>query len=301
MGATDHTESRPARLPAWLKRPFAKGDGFRRVEAVLAGTGLNTVCRSAACPNRGECFSNGTATFMIMGDVCTRDCRFCAVKAGQPAPLSPDEPDRLAAAVQKLGLHYVVITSVTRDDLPDGGAGHFARTITSVRAAVQDVTIEVLTPDFSGDTGRLDIVAAAQPDVFNHNLETPRRLTPQIRSGADYDRSMGVLRYMATTMRSGFVKSGFMVGLGESRDEIIELLADLRAACVQIVTIGQYLSPSKEHHPVQEFYQPEEFSRLQERAESMGFINVAAGPFVRSSYHAESTLQRITEPPAAHG
>lgn len=259
---------------------------------------LTTVCDGAACPNRGECFSRGTATFMIMGRHCTRNCQFCAVSHQQPEPLADDEPQRLAQAVKELGLRHVVITSVTRDDLPDGGADHFARTIQAVRELTPQATIEVLTPDFLGDSACLDKVHAAWPDVFNHNLETTRRLTPTIRSNADYDRSLGVLRYLAGKNPHPIVKSGFMLGLGETDEEITELLRDLRHAGVEMVTIGQYLRPSKQNHPVVKYYHPDEFTRIKEKAEALGFAHVAAGPFVRSSYHAEMSLRESHSAPA---
>jgi len=290
-------ECNSQRLPGWLKRPVPKGEKYQRVVEILNSLRLNTVCSGAGCPNLGECYSQGTATFMIMGDTCTRSCRFCAVNHGGVEPLEDDEPQRLAEAVKKLGLKYVVITSVTRDDLADGGAEHFARTIQTVRKFTPEVTIEVLTPDFKGSNDCLDVVYQARPDVFNHNLETVRRITPQIRSGADYDCSLGVLRYMAEKDNPPTVKSGLMVGLGETREEINEALGDMRGAGVQMVTIGQYLRPSKENYPVQKFYTPEEFDEIRRQAEQMGFVHVAAGPFVRSSYHAEKHAHESVKEP----
>ncbi len=284
---------RAGRLPSWLKRPLGGGKDFAQVEGVLADLGLATVCRSAGCPNRGECFSCGTATFMIMGEVCTRNCEFCLVAHGEVAPLAADEPQRVAEAVQRMGLKHVVITSVTRDDLADGGAEHFAATIEAVRKGNKQVTIEVLTPDFKGDTGCLDAVVAARPDVFNHNVETTRRLTPEIRSGADYDRSLGVLKYVADIPNGPTAKSGLMLGLGESDDEIIETIKDLRAAGVELLTIGQYLRPGKANREVHKYYEPAEFEKLKEAALEMGFKQVASGPFVRSSYHAEEMTGKI--------
>jgi lipoic acid synthetase len=278
------------RLPKWLKRPVGSGSTYQQVREVLADLQLVTVCGSAGCPNQGECFSRGTATFMILGEVCTRDCQFCRVAHGAAAPVSADEPARVAEASVRLQLRHVVVTSVTRDDLPDGGAGHFAETIRAIRRRLENATIEVLTPDLKGDTDCLDTVCEAQPDVFNHNLETTRRLTPEIRSGADYERSLGVLRYVANKENGPIVKSGFMVGLGESEEEIQELLHDLRATGVRMVTIGQYLRPSKRNRDVQKFYRPEEFEAIKENAEAMGFEHVAAGPFVRSSYQAGKTV-----------
>jgi len=280
------------RLPKWLKRPLPKGEKFERVMRLLGELRLETVCNRAACPNRGECYSQGTATFMIMGSICTRNCEFCAVAHGVAEPVSADEPQRVAQAVHALGLKHVVITSVTRDDLPDGGAAHFAHTIHAVRETNEQTTIEVLTPDFQGDQQCLDTVCAARPDVFNHNLETTRRLTGEIRSGADYDRSLAVLDYVGRRQNRPIVKSGFMLGLGEHEPEILEMLQDLRAAGVEMVTIGQYLQPGKANRPVTEFYPPEQFDRIRQMAEAMGFSHVAAGPFVRSSYHADINLQQ---------
>jgi len=287
---TNHT-IRP-RLPAWLKRPLPKGEKFQHVAQILKELRLNTVCSSASCPNRGECYSQGTATFMIMGDVCTRDCRFCGISHGSTAPLESDEPQRLAQAVGELNLKYVVITSVTRDDLPDGGAEHFARTIRAVRELTPKVTIEVLTPDFLGDEQFIDIVYRAAPDVFNHNVETTRRLTPEIRSGADYERSLGVLNYMAGRENPPVIKSGLMLGLGETDEEISRTLRDLYRAGVQMLTIGQYLRPGKNNYEVKKYYPPDEFKQIRQQAEKIGFSHVAAGPFVRSSYHAETNLHQ---------
>jgi len=281
------------RLPPWLKRPMGCGHTYQQVKEVLAELELATVCASAGCPNQGECFSQGTATFMILGEVCTRDCQFCRVAHGAAAPVSADEPARVAEAAARLQLRHVVLTSVTRDDLPDGGAEHFARTIQAIRQRQPNATIEVLTPDFKGETDCLDTVCAAGPEVFNHNLETTRKLTPEIRSGADYERSLEVLRYVAKKENGPLVKSGLMLGLGETEEEIHELLRDLRETGVQLLTIGQYLRPGKQNRNVQKFYRPEEFTAFQARAEAMGFEHVAAGPFVRSSYHAGKTVVEL--------
>ncbi len=286
----DKDDNTGRRLPSWLKRPVGCGRTYQQVREVLADLELTTVCGSAGCPNQGECFSQGTATFMILGKVCTRDCQFCLVEHGATLPVSADEPARVAEAAARLGLRYVVATSVTRDDLADGGAGHFAETIRAIRQRLPNAMIEVLTPDFKGDTDCLDTVCEARPDVFNHNLETTRRLTPEIRSGADYERSLGVLRYVVEKDNGPIVKSGFMLGLGESEEEINELLGDLCEAGVQMVTIGQYLRPSKRNRDVQKFYRPEEFEAIQENAEALGFEHVAAGPFVRSSYQAGKSV-----------
>ena len=281
-------------LPRWLKRPLPSGPAYTHVTETLKELGLNTVCSGASCPNRSECYSCGTATFLIMGDTCTRNCAFCGIHHGTVAPLEDDEPDRLARAVDTLALRYVVITSVTRDDLPDGGARHFARTISAVRQRCPNVKIEVLTSDFQGDAAALDIVAAARPDVFNHNLETVRRLSDAIRSGARYDRSLAVLRTMAEKPEIAITKSGFMLGLGETDEEIHTLLEDLKTAKVAMLTIGQYLQPTSSTYPVQRYYRPEEFDAIGQRAREMGFKHVAAGPFVRSSYHAEQAQQQGT-------
>lgn len=280
-------------LPAWLKRPLPSGAAYTHVTNTLKSLGLNTVCSGASCPNRSECYSCGTATFLIMGESCTRNCAFCGIHHGQVKPLEPDEPERLAQAVKMLNLRYVVITSVTRDDLPDGGASHFAQTIQAVRKRCPTVTIEVLTPDFQGDLAALEVVAAARPNVFNHNLETVRRLSDIIRSGARYDRSLSVLRTMAHKPTIATTKSGFMLGLGETDDEVIVLLEDIKQAGVSMLTIGQYLQPASGQYPVQRFYTPEEFETIGNTARAMGFQHVASGPFVRSSYHAEQSQQQV--------
>ncbi|MBN1766404.1 MAG: lipoyl synthase [Sedimentisphaerales bacterium] len=290
--AEDINNIQRGRLPAWLKRPIGRGEDYERVTGILRDLHLQTVCTEASCPNRGECFSRGTATFMIMGGVCTRHCRFCGVSHGSAESLDLDEPGRVAQAVQELRLKYVVITSVTRDDLEDGGARHFARTIQAVRDLNSDVIIEILTPDFKGDSRCLEIIHQARPDVFNHNIETCRRLAPDIRSGGDYQRSLAVLREMASRENPAFIKSGFMIGLGESEAEISDLLLDLYESGVQILTIGQYLRPAQTCVPVHQYYRPEEFVRLKQMALETGFEQVASGPFVRSSYHADEFLTK---------
>jgi len=247
---------------------------------------LNTVCQSAKCPNRGECFSAGTATFLIMGDACTRGCRFCAVETRTPAPLDPDEPRRIGEAAARLGLQHVVITTVTRDDLPDGGAEHFVRVIEAVRAAAPEVAIEVLTSDFGGLLESVDTVAAARPDVFNHNVETVPRLYSHVRPGADYARSLAVLARVHSTQLEMPTKSGLMLGLGETPDEVREVMRDLLGHGVSMLTLGQYLRPSSAHLPVVEFVEPAVFATLSREGYSMGFSAVASAPFVRSSYHA---------------
>jgi lipoic acid synthetase len=264
---------------------------LRRVEEVLKEEKLNTVCVGARCPNRGECFAVGTATFMIMGDVCTRDCRFCAVPAGSVRRLDEGEPEAVARAAETLGLRHVVVTSVTRDDLPDGGADHFARTVMALRRALPGSTVEVLVPDFKGEGESIDTVVKAAPDVFNHNVETVRRLYPVVRSGADYERSLAVL---ARAAGAGMVtKSGMMVGLGESGSEVEELLRDLRQAECRMVTVGQYLRPTEDNLPVARYWKPDEFAEIEGIARGMGFEGVAAGPLVRSSYFAHEMLDTV--------
>ncbi len=249
---------------------------------------LHTVCESARCPNQWECWSRGTATFMIGGDRCTRACRFCAVTTAKPLPLDRDEPARVAEAVRRMRLKHVVITSVARDDLPDGGAAHFAATIAALRRVDPGLAIEVLTPDFNDSSDAIGAVLAARPDVFNHNLETVRRLTPRVRSRATYDRSLSVLRHAKTQGDPGLhTKSGLMLGLGETEAEIREALRDLRAVGCDILTLGQYLQPTREHLPVAEYVPPERFAALGEEARSLGFVHVASAPKVRSSYNAD--------------
>ena len=256
------------------------------VEGLLDELRLNTVCRSAKCPNRGECFASGTATFLIMGEACTRGCRFCAVDTASPEPLDPGEPARVGEAARRMGLSHVVVTTVTRDDLPDGGAAHFVAVIEAVRDAAPSAHVEVLTSDFGGQMDAVDTVAAARPDVFNHNVETVPRLYAEVRPGADYRRSLDVLARVHVTQPDLPTKSGLMVGLGETRQEVVDVLRDLRAHGVDIVTIGQYLRPSARHLPVTEFVEPSAFKWYAEQAREIGFPGVAASPFVRSSYHA---------------
>jgi lipoic acid synthetase len=247
---------------------------------------LNTVCQSAKCPNRGECFSTGTATFLIMGDACTRGCRFCAVESRVPEPLDADEPRRVAEAAVRLGLKHVVVTTVTRDDLPDGGAAHFVAVIEALRAAAPEIAVEVLTSDFAGHLPDVDTVAAALPNVFNHNVETVPRLYASVRPGADYARSLRVLARVAEMQPGVPTKSGLMLGLGETPDEVREVMADLLGSGVRMLTLGQYLRPSQAHLPVVEFVDPTVFAELARDAYKLGFSAVASAPYVRSSYHA---------------
>jgi len=274
------------RLPFWLRRPIAQTGRSAAVSAMLQELSLNTVCQSAKCPNRGECFAGGTATFLIMGDACTRGCRFCAVETRIPAPLDPDEPRRLAEAAARLGLKHVVVTTVTRDDLPDGGAAHFVAVIEALRSALPDAAVEVLTSDFAGRLKSVDAVAAARPDVYNHHLETVPRLYREVRPGADYARSLSVLARVRDTQPDLPTKSGLMLGLSETPDEVREVMADLLGHGVRMLTLGQYLRPSSAHLPVAEFVEPAVFAELSRDAYRMGFEAVASAPYVRSSYHA---------------
>jgi lipoyl synthase len=274
------------RLPEWLRRPIPAAGGVSFTRSLVEELGLETVCESARCPNRSECWTRRTATFMILGDVCTRPCGFCAVKRGRPEAVALDEPDRLAEACHRLGLRHVVITSVTRDDLPDGGAEHFARCIEAVRGRT-GATIEVLTPDFDGRTDRIDRVLAARPEVFNHNVETVARLQQEVRRKSRYDVSLAVLAHAKRSRPETFTKSGLMLGLGESTEEVIETMADLRSIGCDYLTIGQYLQPSPGHLPVVRYLPPAEFDELGRIAREVGFVDVASGPFVRSSYHAD--------------
>jgi lipoic acid synthetase len=274
----------PGPKPEWLKKRLPEAASLRSMEALLRQRGLHTVCESALCPNLGECFGKGTATFLIMGDVCTRSCGFCGVTSAVPGTLDPDEPEQVADAVARLGLKHVVVTSVTRDDLPDGGAGHYVDTIRAIRVAVPGTTIEVLVPDFGGAAKDVGRVLAEAPDVFNHNLETVARLYPPVRPQAVYQRSLAVLKQAAGEGTS-IVKTGLMVGLGETVEEVGEVLTHARAAGVDVVTIGQYLRPSSCHLPVVEYVHPDRFVEYREFGEGLG-LQVHSAPFVRSSFHA---------------
>lgn len=279
--------SRP-RLPEWLRSKLPTSATFGRTHALLGELKLHTVCESAQCPNHWECWSRGSATFMIGGDRCTRACGFCAVTTARPLPLDSDEPGRVAEAARRLGLRHVVVTGVARDDLPDGGAEHFRRTIETVRRLNSSIVIEVLTPDFRERDDSIAAVLAARPHVFNHNLETVRRLTPSVRSRATYDRSLSVLRKARALADSEMLtKSGLMLGLGETEGEVLTALADLRAVGCDLLTLGQYLQPSLRNLRVVEYVSPERFAWFGARARAMGFRKVASAPKVRSSYHAE--------------
>jgi lipoic acid synthetase len=281
------------RKPDWIRVKAPLGREYSQTEAIVREHGLHTVCEEAGCPNIGECWTHRHATMMIMGDTCTRACAFCNVKTGLPGPLDGGEPGRVAAAVAKLGLKHVVVTSVDRDDLPDGGAEHFARTIRAIRKASPETTVEVLTPDFLRKPGAVEVVMAARPDVFNHNLETVPRLYLNIRPGARYFASLRLLDRAKELAPDGFTKSGLMVGLGESREEIMQVMDDLRAAGVDFLTVGQYLQPTRKHAPLARFWSPEEFKALESVARAKGFLMVSASPLTRSSYHADSDFAEL--------
>jgi lipoic acid synthetase len=279
------------RLPAWLKRPLPTGNGNAFTQTLLEDLRLETVCENARCPNRPECWSRRTATFMILGNVCTRPCSFCSVPKGEPLHVEDDEPGRVAEAAVRLGLKHVVITSVTRDDLPDGGADHFARCVVAVRERLPSAAVEVLTPDFLGDPIAIDRVTDVRPDVFNHNLETVPRLYRVARGRAEYRRSLDLLDRVKQRDPSIVTKAGLMLGIGETIDELFEVLADLRAVQCDVITMGQYLAPTLKHSiPVARYVPPQEFDDIALKAQLLGFAKVVAGPFVRSSYHADEMV-----------
>ncbi|MDN5293670.1 MAG: lipoyl synthase [Eubacteriales bacterium] len=280
------------KFPSWLKKRVPTGEEAERLRAMLHNLKLHTVCQEARCPNIGECFSRRTATFMILGDTCTRNCSFCAVKKGNPAPPDPTEPERVAEAVAALGLTHAVITSVTRDDLPDGGAGHFAAVIKALQRRCPQTTVEVLVPDFGGSREALRVVLAAGPHVLNHNLETVPRLYDRVRPLASYRRSLALLAAAKEEKPGVWTKTGLMLGLGETDTEVIEVMYDLREVGCDILTLGQYLPPTPQHYPLQEFVPPEVFACLREKALQLGFVHVEAGPFVRSSYKAAEFKNR---------
>jgi len=284
----------PLRKPEWIRVRAGGGERFGEIKQILREAKLHTVCEEASCPNIGECFGHGTATFMVMGDLCTRRCPFCDVAHGRPNPLDPDEPRHLAETIAKMALKYVVITSVDRDDLRDGGAGHFVDCIRMVRSLSPRTRIEILTPDFRGRLDRaLEVLDAAPPDVMNHNLETAPRLYPQARPGSDYRHSLRLLKDFKARHPLTPTKSGLMVGLGETNEEILKVMRDLRSHDVDMLTIGQYLQPSKHHLPVARFVHPDEFTMFEREAAAMGFVNAACGPMVRSSYHADKQAQGV--------
>lgn len=286
-------KERSPKFPDWIRRPWASGDAFFSTKAVLGSLRLNTVCQSARCPNLGECWQRRTATFMIMGNLCSRNCRYCSVPSGNPAgQIDHDEPERIAEAATALEIRHVVITSVTRDDLEDGGAAHFARTIRAVKASHPDSTIEVLTPDFQGSEQSVEIVLEAGPDVFGHNIETVRRLCPILRgTRCLYDTGLNVLRAASRMGAETVVKSALMLGHGETQDEVIETLRDLRSAGCEAVALGQYLRPGRRQTEVVEYIHPEQFRQYEREAYALGFAFVVAGPFVRSSYRSEEMMR----------
>ena len=289
-----------ASRPSWLKVRFVDGPNFRELKEIMRTLDLHTVCEEARCPNIGECWGRRTATFLILGRVCTRRCAYCAIETGRPTGVDWAEPERVARAVLRMGLKHVVITSVTRDDLPDGGAAIFAATIRRIRRYLPDCGVEVLIPDFAGSRPALETVLAARPDILNHNIETVRRLHPRLRPRTGYDRALQVLRWAREIGGPDLVtKSGLMVGLGETWEEILQTMDDLRAVDCDILTIGQYLRPTGEarHVPIARYYTPEEFQRLKELGEARGFKHVEAGPLVRSSYHARQQLAGLRPGP----
>jgi lipoic acid synthetase len=280
----------PAAIPDWIRVRVTEGENFKELKQLVRGSRLHTVCEEARCPNIFDCWNRRTATFMILGDVCTRACRFCAVTSGRPTEIDMGEPLRVAESVAELGLRHAVITSVDRDDLKDGGSGIFARTIRAIRRRSPGTTIEVLTPDFQGDLEAVRTVVEAGPDIFNHNTETVPRLYARIRPKAVYANSLALLRHVKASAPHMVTKSGLMVGLGETEDELLEVFLNMRAHNIDVLTVGQYLRPTKSHAEVVRYYKPEEFARLKSLALEMGFGHVEAGPLVRSSYHADEQV-----------
>ena len=279
-------KTRPLRKPPWLKVSFPAGPNYVRIDRFHREQGLHSVCRSAACPNQGECWSKGTATFMILGDRCSRDCRFCNVLHAAPAPVNPEEPQRIAEAIAELGLNHAVITSVTRDDLPDGGARHFAEVTRQIHALSPDCRVELLIPDLQGDSAALRTILDAHPDILGHNLETVPRLYQTARSGANYQRSLQLLTAAAVIAPKVPTKSGLMLGMGETWEEVLAVMSDLNESGCRMLTLGQYLQPTENHLAVERYVPPEEFSQLKEAGLQFGFDHIEAGPLVRSSYHA---------------
>lgn len=286
--------TQPLRKPSWIRAQSQGSPEVQRIKRILREQNLHSVCEEASCPNLGECFAQGTATFMIMGDICTRRCPFCDVAHGRPEALDPEEPMHLASTIAKLGLSYVVVTSVDRDDLRDGGAAHFAACIQAIRQLNPRTRIEILVPDFRGrEDQALEILLTSPPDVFNHNLETVPRLYPKARPGADYSGSLRLLERFGAAHPTVPTKSGLMVGIGETREELLGVLEDLRRHGCQMLTLGQYLQPSRHHLPVERYLEPEEFVDLAHLAKRMGFRQVASGPMVRSSYHADQQAEPV--------
>lgn len=292
---TGHVGEERLRKPRWIRAQFPGGEEVQRMKALMREQKLHSVCEEASCPNIGECFRHSTASFMIMGDICTRRCPFCDVGHGRPNPLDAMEPIHLAETVRNLGLHHVVITSVDRDDLLDGGAAHFAACVREIRRQAPRMTVEILTPDFRGRMEKaLEILRHTPPDIFNHNLETVKRLYEEVRPGANYEHSLELLRaYKKVSNKPVITKSGLMVGLGEEVEEILAVMEDLRRHDVQMLTVGQYLQPSVHHLPVKRYYTPEEFQILTDEGLKMGFTHVASGPMVRSSFHADMSAKAV--------
>lgn len=282
--------AKPLRKPEWLKIKLHSDAHYAQVSELVKEHALHTICQSGRCPNISECWSRGTATFMIGGDVCTRSCRFCATKSGRPAALDVNEPDKLARSIEIMGLKHAVITSVDRDDLADGGAEHWARTVRAVRAKTPSTVIELLIPDFDAKPALLDVIVEASADIVGHNMETVREISPLVRSRARYETSLEVLRYLAS--KGVDTKSGLMVGLGESRDQVVATLRDLSEAGVRRVTLGQYLRPTQAHYPVAEYVHPDTFDYYRDQAEKLGFTHIESGPLVRSSYMADRQNQK---------
>ena len=282
-----------SRKPSWLRAKLPSGPGYLATRQLVDENKLHTVCQSAQCPNLGECWSRGTATVMILGNICTRSCNFCAIQTGRPTELDFGEPARVADAVAKMGLNHVVITSVDRDDLADGGAEHFAQVIRAIRVAAPATTIEILTPDFLRKDGAENVVIDAQADVFNHNLETVPRLYLKIRPGARYYQSLRLLERVKARDPKAFTKSGLMVGLGETKEEVMQVMDDMRIAGVDFITIGQYLQPTRKHAAIDRFWTPEEFAALETIARSKGFLMVSSSPLTRSSHHAGEDFARL--------
>ena len=294
---TGHVGEERLRKPSWIRAQFPGGEEVRRMKAIMREQKLHSVCEEASCPNIGECFRHNTASFMIMGDICTRRCPFCDVGHGRPNPLDPMEPTNLAETVRNIGLHHVVITSVDRDDLLDGGAAHFAACVREIRRLAPRMTVEILTPDFRGRMEKaIEILRHTPPDIFNHNMETVSRMYEEVRPGANYEHSRELLReYKKASNKPVVTKSGLMVGLGEEIDEILGVMEDLRRHDVSMLTVGQYLQPSVHHLPVKHYYTPEEFQIFTDEGLKMGFTHVASGPMVRSSFHADMSAKAVLD------
>ncbi len=290
----EEATERPKRRPPWIRVRAPEGESYHWLKRLMRAKELYTVCEEAHCPNIGECWGHRTATFLILGDTCTRNCRFCDVKTGRPGPLDPDEPEHVAQAVHAMGLRHAVITSVDRDDLSDGGASVFAAVIRRIRELQPGCTVEVLIPDFRGEIAPLRVIMDQRPDILNHNIDTVPRLYSEIQPQCRYDWSLGVLRNAKELWPEAITKSGVMVGLGETVDEVLEVMHDLRSVDVDILTVGQYLQPSRQHAPIVRYYEPEEFARFEERGYEMGFRWVESAPLVRSSYNAEAQARALS-------